>query len=341
MIRTGFEALLAGGNLWFYMRVLRPLRQLAARASQIADGDFTALEQSYGGVSEIDTIGKAMNAMVGHVRRAQAQERTYIQALTNGQEDERARIARELHDDTVQSLIAIAQSLEIAGSLIGTDSDAGKLLKASREQAVESVDNLRRLIANLRPPILAELGLIPALQVLIESTHHTTVMLDTTGTVRRLSETKELVLFRSIQEAIRNAERHGRAAHMTIRVDYQPEAVHVEVEDDGCGFEPPEAWESLSSEGHYGLVGIYERIQNLDGTLRITSQLGQGTCLKIEIPATNSIQPSGIVRDPVCSAVIIPNQAFSSVHYEGERYYFCCPVCQGAFQQNPQTYIQS
>src|SRR5687768_10087840 len=109
MIRTLLAGLLAGGNIWFYLRVMRPLQQLAARASQIASGDFTALEQTYSGVPEIDTLRKAMNAMVGHVRRAQAQERTYIAALTNGQEEERARIARELHDDTVQSLIAIAQ----------------------------------------------------------------------------------------------------------------------------------------------------------------------------------------------------------------------------------------
>jgi signal transduction histidine kinase/YHS domain-containing protein len=341
MIRTFLEVLLAGGNIWFYLRVIRPLRQLAARASQIASGDFTALDHTYGGVPEIDTVGKAMNAMVGHVRRAQAQERTYIQALTNGQEEERARIARELHDDTVQSFIAIAQSLEIARSIVGEESDAGILLKASRDQAIESVDNLRHLIANLRPPILAELGLIPALQVLAESTRNIEVSLQTTGTVRRLSETQELVLFRSVQETIRNAQRHGRACQISIDVNYEPDAVHLSIRDDGVGFEVPESWETLSAQGHYGLIGISERIQHLDGTLRITSQPAQGAHLEIVLPVRSNSQPDGVVRDPVCSAIIVPDQAYSSVAYRGKRYYFCCPVCQGAFQQSPHTYVEA
>src|SRR5689334_8747611 len=92
------------GNLWFYWHVFRPLRQLSASAQRLSDGDFTALDKSNSGVHEIDRIRTAMNAMVGHVRRTQAQERTYIEALTNGQEAERARLARELHDDTTQSL---------------------------------------------------------------------------------------------------------------------------------------------------------------------------------------------------------------------------------------------
>lgn len=338
MIRLLTETLLAGGNLWFYLRVMRPLRQLAARASRIANGDFTALEHTYGGVSEIDTVGRAMNAMVGHVRRAQAQERTYIRALTNGQEEERARIAHELHDDTVQSLIGIAQSLEIAAALVGTDSEAGRLLNASRDQAVESVDTLRRLIANLRPPILGELGLIPALQVMVEGTTDLHAALKTTGTIRRLNETQELVLFRAVQEALRNAHRHGRAAHVTLHVTYTPTTVELSITDDGIGFDVPAAWDALSARGHYGLIGISERIEQLNGTLKITSQRNHGTQLAISVP-THTIQPDGVVRDPVCSAVIVPEQAYSSVEYEGERYYFCCPVCQGAFQQSPHSYI--
>src|SRR5579859_6946433 len=202
-------------GVWFYLRVMLPLRQLATKAQQLTEGDFTALERGCSGAAEIHTLRLSMNAMVGHVRRAQAQEHTYIQALTNGQETERTRIARELHDDTVQSLIAISHSLEIAQSLMVADSPALPLLQIAREQAIETANNLRGLIANLRPPILVELGLTPALQMLSERTHEITVKIETVGIVRRLNESQELALFRSVQEAIWNAQRHGQAEQVT------------------------------------------------------------------------------------------------------------------------------
>src|SRR5688500_16693197 len=90
-------AVFAAISLWFYQRVLKPLRLLAINAKRLSTGDFTALERQNQGAPEIDTLRTAMNALVGHVRRAQAQEWTYIEALTNGQEAERSRIARELH----------------------------------------------------------------------------------------------------------------------------------------------------------------------------------------------------------------------------------------------------
>ena len=327
------------GNLWLYWRVLRPLRQLAAKANQLAEGNFTALAYTTGELPAIETIRAAMNAMVGHVRRSQAQEHAYIRALTDGQEAERSRIAHELHDDTTQSLIAIAQSLEITQSMISSDIPAVALMKTARLQAVETVDNLRRLIADLRPPILAELGLIPALRVLAEARRDVEVRIETTGSVRRLTETHELTLFRSAQEAILNAQRHGHAQHTMVQVNYQPNAVHMVIQDDGIGFTVPDSLNSLPIHGHYGLIGIRERLQNLDGKLTITSQPGNGTRLDIRLCLAQGIQPEGIVRDPVCSALIMPQQAYASLVHNSQRYYFCCPVCQGAFQADPMTYL--
>jgi signal transduction histidine kinase/YHS domain-containing protein len=334
-------AALTAAHLWFYQHVMQPLRLLSAQAKRLSGGDFTALEKGYGGISEIDTLRVAMNAMVGHVRRAQAQEWSYIEALTNGQEAERTRIARELHDDTTQSLVAIAQSLEIAQGLIVADSPARPMLQLARTQAIQAIDNLRRLIANLRPPILAELGLVPALQMLAESTHQANVEIATIGVARRLSEMKELVFFRSAQEAIWNAIRHGQASHIKLQIEYCPDNTKMIIQDNGIGFDVPQNLDMLSSQGHFGLVGMSERIQHLEGSLKIGSQAGNGTRIEITIPVQETIQPDGIVRDPVCSALIEPNQAYSSVTYEGERYYFCCPVCEGAFQASPVSYLHS
>ena len=334
-----FCLMLLAGHIWFFRRVMWPLRRLAANAGRLSAGDFTALEQKTSGVSEIDSIRGAMNAMVGHVRRAHAQERTYIEALTNGQEAERARIARDLHDDTVQSLIAIAQSLEIAQELLDADSPARDMLKAARRQAVDSVDNLRRLIANLRPPILAELGLVPALQVLSEGTTATQVEIEVSGAARRLDETRELVLFRSAQEALWNAVRHGQAQRVNMHVMFHVDTVHMVIQDDGSSFEVPASFDEFSANGHFGLVGMSERIQALDGTFQIMSQPGEGARIDITIPLKENLQPGDVVRDPVCSAAIEPQQAYASIEYHDEQYYFCCPVCEGAFQASPDVYL--
>ncbi len=334
-------ASLAASNLWLYLRVLRPLRRLAQKADQLAQGDFSSLAQPEPGVPEIDVVRAAMNAMVGHVRRAQNQERTYSQALTNGQEAERARIAYELHDETTQSLIAIAQSLEIAQGLIDPDSPAFALLAATRQQAVETVHSLRRLIADLRPPMLDELGLIPALRVLTESSQAIAVSIAVDGIARRLSEPLELALFRSAQESLLNAQRHSHATQVRIEVMFQADKIRLTVEDNGCGFAPPARFDSFAVTGHYGLIGIDERIRQLNGTFTISSHSRQGTQLIIELPTSEIQQPDGIVRDPVCSALIAPQQAYASRVYAGQRYYFCCPVCQGAFQVNPDSYLKT
>jgi len=325
--------------VWLVTQVILPLKELASQAKQLTEGDFTALSHDFGGLAALNTIRIAMNAMVGHVRRAQAQERTYIEALTNGQENERSRIARDLHDDTVQSLIAIAQSIDIAGETIDKESSTYSLLKSSRGQAVEAVDSLRRLIANLRPPILAELGLGPALQMLAEGFNHANVDIVLSGNIRRLDEAKELVLFRTVQEALWNATRHGQANDVEVTVGFHVDHIHMVVKDNGTGFSVPDSLDSLSVEGHYGLVGIKERITAIEGHLSIVSQPDEGTILIIHIPTVDTPQPDTIVRDPVCSAVIQPQQAYASLEYDEKRYYFCCPVCQGAFQSNPEMYL--
>lgn len=328
-------------NLWLIYRLLRPLRRLAAEATDLANGNLLAFQQPCGGTQEIGILHDAMASMAGHVRRAQEEYAAHHGALSDGQEAERARIAHELHDDTVQSFIGIAQSIELASNWIVTDSQrAAEMLRLARSQAIESVDNLRRLIANLRPPELEELGLVPALEMLAESAPRL-VKVTSTGVVRRLREAQELALFRVAQEAIRNAERHGHANQINVKVIYQPDAVKLMAEDNGTGFQPAEPLDCLAKTGHYGLLGIQERVQYMGGTFRIISQPGQGTRLEVIVPTHSADQPAEEVRDPVCGALIQPQQAYGSVLYEGTRYYFCCPVCRGAFQQSPETYLSA
>jgi YHS domain-containing protein len=160
------------------------------------------------------------------------------------------------------------------------------------------------------------------------------------GIERRLDEAHELTLFRCAQEALSNVQRHGQATEVCLQVIYQPNGMRLIVQDNGVGFVIPSPSNGFPAQGHYGLVSIRERVRQLNGTVDIQSAPGRGTRLAIYIPSLEQHQPHDTVLDPVCSAPIKPRQAYSSLVYHGQRFYFCCPVCQGSFQSSPELYLQ-
>jgi signal transduction histidine kinase/YHS domain-containing protein len=329
-----------GANLWLVWRLLLPLRRLSNQTLQLAQGDLSALQQPSTEFGEIERLRRTMASMARHVRRTQEDELKYRHSLTEGQEAERARIARELHDETVQSLIAIGQSIDMAVKWqTENPTRSAEILKMARQQSVNSVEGLRRLIANLRPPALEELGVVAALRMVAESEPELDIVVNVLGSQRRLPEEYELTLFRIVQEAIRNAQRHGQAKHIQIELDYRPNEVALQIQDDGVGFDVNEGLDCFNLQGRYGLLGIQERAQHLQGKVDMTSKLNQGTRVTVVLPLNDSSQPAHSVHDPVCGAAIQPHQAYGSTEYQGERYYFCCPVCQGAFQRDPQLYL--
>jgi signal transduction histidine kinase/YHS domain-containing protein len=333
-------SLFLASNLWFFFRVLRPIRKLSLQAEQLTKGEFNSFERQCGGIPEIRELQRAMSGMVGHVRRAQEQRRAFAEQLADGQENERKRIARELHDDTIQSTIAVTQGIDMARNWITSNPDrAGQMLQMAREQAVEIVTNLRNLIGGLRPPALEELGLIPALEMQLGALQGIIGHLHVEGDRRRLDEVQELTLFRTAQEALYNVTRHSSADHVHVDVNYQQDGVRLCIRDDGEGFVPPSNLGDLAFEDHYGLLGIQERVNNLGGWFKLDSAVGHGTTLQAYLPTTMQPQPDDLVRDPVCSAVIEPQQAYASCEYRQTTYYFCCPVCQGAFQKDPELYV--
>ncbi len=326
-------------NIWLIWRVLYPLRRLARQANQLTAGEFKALETSCGGIAEIDSLRRSMVAMVSHVRRSQEQSHVYADVLTRGQEAERTRIARELHDETVQLFIAIAQETDLARALVENQpTKAVELLKTIRTQSIDAVNNLRHLIADLRPPALEELGLVAALKMLAEISRPAQVQVTVAGIERRLKEEYELTFFRIAQEAVTNAQRHGGAKTIAIRVGFEPQQIALTIEDDGSGFAIPTDFGRLAANGHYGLLGIHERVQSLKGNLQLSQLNSKGTQIRVTIPSAEVDQPDSVVHDPVCKAEIKPHQAYGSIQHKGKTYYFCCPVCQGAFQQNPAAY---
>lgn len=333
-------ALLLVINIWFFVRVLRPLHRLSLQAESLSQGEFNSFEHHFHGIAEVQNLQRAMSGMVRHVRRAQEQRRVYTEQLADGQEKERKRIARELHDDTIQSIIAMTQSMDMARNWITSEPERTiQMLQLAREQSVKIITDLRNLIGGLRPPALEELGLIPALEMLLDTLKGINAHLQVTGETRRLDESWELTLFRVAQEALNNVIRHSHAQHVHISIDYRRSDVLMTIHDDGKGFHPAENLGDLVFGDHYGLLGIQERVENLDGWLKVESQIGKGTNLQVYLPTQIQEQPDTLVHDPVCSALIEPHQAYGNLVEKGVTYYFCCPVCQGAFQLDSERYI--
>jgi len=221
-------------------------------------------------------------------KRMQENLRYYLQEITKAQEEERKRIARELHDDTSQALYALSRQVDnfLRGNVHLAPSDAA-FVKELRQQLDEALEGVRRFSQALRPPMLDDLGLLPAVRWLIgemEKFMETEIDLKVSGGERRLPPEVELTLFRAIQEALRNVWRHAQATKAEVAIEFCESKIRVSVSDNGKGFEPLEGMESLPRAGKLGLAGIWERCRLLGGSLKVHSEPGKGTTLVGEVP---------------------------------------------------------
>jgi PAS domain S-box-containing protein len=225
---------------------------------------------------------------ISREKRMQESLRFYLGQITMAQEDERKRIARELHDQTIQSLVVLARQLDDIISASGDWSfDKRRLLESLHNQANDIMADVRRMSQDLRPPTLDRLGLIPALEWLTSNIGKRSGMnieVIVRGTSRRFSPEVELVFFRIVQEALSNTTRHSQATSAEVKVEFGQKSVAVTVKDDGCGFDLPETTGDLIKQGRLGLAGMQERIQLVGGSLKITSEPSSGTTVVIEAP---------------------------------------------------------
>ena len=225
---------------------------------------------------EIARRGQALEAATSR----QSELRSYLALFTQAQEEERRRISRELHDDTAQVLIATTRRVaRLARELSGPQRERADDIRADLDTAIESV---RRFARNLRPSVLDDLGLLPALEWLA-SQAQTAARLEVSGPERRLSPAAELTVFRLAQEALSNVDKHAQAASAALRITFGESAVRLSVSDDGQGFTPDQA-EARAQAGHLGLLGLRERVALAGGQLTVDSAPGRGTTLVFELP---------------------------------------------------------
>ncbi len=285
--------------------VVGRVRLLTNAARKIADGDFvspvtmsrkdevgilaqsledmrTKLRTSYG---ELERLNK-------EVRRKDKMRSELLQDMFSIQEEERKRISRELHDETSQVLASLDASLEAAVGMLPDGADEAKaILRKAQSLSINILDDVHKLIYELRPSLLDDLGLVATVRWLAENNLEAsgiTVNLKTSGRQRRLPPQIETTLFRVVQETISNITRHSQAKKVSINLHFGKHFINVKIIDDGIGFDVDEAISSKDRPRGLGLLGMKERVELTKGALIIRASHG-GTEINIEIPLNEEV----------------------------------------------------
>jgi signal transduction histidine kinase len=303
--------------------LVRPVRTLTRAADGITAGDLeTPIHVGEGG--EIGRLGGSLESMRLRLRASLADieqrdreleqrvaERTLeVQRLyeelqrreelrgrllgnvISAQEDERKRIARELHDETGQALTGIVMSLEVAQDALNREpATVSQRLEAARSLASQSIAAIRRLVVDLRPAALDDLGLVPAIRAFAGSRlgeKGIRLEMQASGLTNRLSPPVETCLFRVAQEAVINVVRHSEAASARIELERDNGIVSLLVADDGQGFDVHQVRNSLDPARALGLAGMDERVSLMGGQLTVESNPGNGTIVRARIPTEES-----------------------------------------------------
>jgi len=211
-----------------------------------------------------------------------------LRKVITTQEEERLRIARELHDETGQTITALRLCLDrLALAPASSAEESRARLAQALELCQRAEEEIDKLIFALRPALLDDLGLVEAIKFYAETRLKpagTVVSFRAVGEERRLSEEKEAALFRVIQEGITNIAKHAHAKSAAIRLQFTTNQLVAQIEDDGCGFEMSQVVSSQDSKRGLGLLGMRERMSLIGGSLSIASRPGAGTRLKVVVP---------------------------------------------------------
>ena len=270
--------------------LVNPLKALTAGSRRIADGD---LEHSVPirGSGEIRTLAQSLDAM--RLRLQQSIERLrdkdrirgeLLRRLISAQEDERRRIARELHDETSQALTSISANIQAAVTKLPSPSPDRARLAKLQDLVLQTLDGIHRLVRDLRPALLDDLGLLMAVKRYAEDRLGPLgikLHWETADDEYELPDEVESALFRVIQEALTNIARHSGAGIAGVSIEFRDKAVAVSIEDDGNGFDVQAALESKEAWGLYGMI---ERAEFLGGTVNIRSDSSEGTEITIIVP---------------------------------------------------------
>lgn len=230
--------------------------------------------------------------LLAHSRRMQEELRDLSRQLLTAQEEERRKISRELHDVIAQTLTGI--NMRLATLKVETTAGTKELQTkiADTQRLVEkSVEIVHRFARELRPSVLDDLGLIPALQTYLKSYMEDTgirVTLTVFSGVEQADSNTRTVLYRIAQEALTNVSRHAKGSHAEVIIQNPEGLIRMEIKDDGQGFEVDGTTQAKTKNNRLGLLGMRERVEMIGGTFCVESALGKGTTVRVEVPAAKS-----------------------------------------------------
>lgn len=250
-------------------------------------------------VERAETIGSQMGVVLEYLSGELGQVTRIIESAKNrqfiglkiilAQEEERKRISREIHDGPAQLLAHLVLRTEIVERMIAKQEF--KMVQDEivdlKKQVRSSLEEMRKVIFNLRPMALDDLGLIPTLRKYVQDFEEKTkirALFETRGKEHRLSSAMEAAIYRLIQEALTNAAKHAYPTYVLVEITYQAQLVKIVVHDNGLGFKPELFQQKSKDHGHFGLIGMRERVELLEGRMEIESAENQGTKIVIHIP---------------------------------------------------------
>jgi two-component system sensor histidine kinase UhpB len=263
----------------------RPLMDLGKIMNRVQAGERSLRAPLTGVDPQADQLASTFNMMLEAIDEANRQRAMLI---INAQEEERKRVARELHDETSQIMTSLLISLAILEESI-TSQQARDRIAETRQLAHQTLHAIRDLCLDLRPSALDDLGLLPALHWYIKEYQQKCALevdFQASGFKEQLPAELETVLYRIVQEALTNVARHAQARKVTVRLEESKHEIHALVSDNGRGFDAEKAQKmpGAGQEHGWGLIGMHERVSLLDGHLTITSRAEQGTTIDVSIP---------------------------------------------------------
>jgi two-component system sensor histidine kinase UhpB len=269
---------------------LGPLNRLQDVVRRVGEGDLSVRAQPTPLADvEIARIAATLNVMLDNVQSYENQVRNLSGALIRAQEDERQRIARELHDDTGQVLTLLLIRLKLLESLPGAEAIQPQI-EELRGLIASAIDQVRRLALNLRPPTIDQLGLIPALRSLVATFTESTglhVSVELPREPITLARERTLAVYRVVQEALTNTAKHAGAQHISVVVRREGDWLVAVIRDDGRGFSPETfagRHRQPSGGAGVGLFGMEERGRLAGGSLALQSAPGRGASVTLRVP---------------------------------------------------------
>ena len=255
-------------------------------------------------VERAETISSQINVVLEYLSGDLNQVTRILESAKNrqliglkiilAQEEERKRMAREIHDGPAQSLANLVLRTEIAERMLAKQEFqlVQEELMELKSQVRSGLEEIRKIIFNLRPMALDDLGLVPTLRKFVQDFEEKTkirAVFETAGRELRMPSAMEAAVYRLVQEAFSNALKHASATYVSLELKFYPRRVLITIQDNGVGFDVEQTMARTKKNSHYGLIGMNERVELLNGKMDIQSARGQGTKISISVPVSTDL----------------------------------------------------